>query len=87
MNDGIIVAFFDDHRIFDFIVEFGNFALVCRLLVARRVVFRIFGKIAVASCFGNAFYDLRAFGRLKIFEALDRFLISFLRHIKLICHI
>ena len=49
MDDGSIVVFLDDDGVLDLIVEFDDLALVCRLLVARRIVFGVLGEVAVAA--------------------------------------
>mgnify|MGYP006346678033 CR=1 FL=1 len=45
----------------DLVVEIDDLALVRRLFVSRRVVFRVLGQVAVTSRLGDAFYDLLTF--------------------------
>ena len=86
MHERRIVVLFDDLRVFDFVVELYDLAFVGGLLVAGRVVFRVLGKVAVASRFRDAFDNLLAFGGLQIFKSFHRLVISLLCHKKLVSH-
>ena len=61
MHERGVVVLFDDFRVLDLIIQLDDFAFVCRLFVARRVVLGIFRKVAVAARLGDAFDDLLAF--------------------------
>ena len=85
VDDGVIRALFDDDGVFDLIFQLFDRALVGRLLVARRVVLGVLGKIAVAARLGDALNDLLSLDLPKIFELFDRFVVALLRHGKF-CH-
>ena len=82
-----IVVFGDDFGVFDFIIELFDFHFVVGLFGARRVVFRVFGKVAVRTRFRDARNDFLALGALQVFEQLHRFVVPFLRHLKFFSHV